>query len=62
MSTTRTSVGEVKAAAREAYEDGRYLGLSHSEAVERAVSLTGNATGSVEEWVELQRRRFAEGV
>jgi hypothetical protein len=58
MATSRVTVGEIKAEAREAYSDGREMGFSHKEAVERATSLTGNATCAVEEWCEQARRRF----
>lgn len=55
---TRTSIVGIKREAQEAYTDGRELGFSHQEAVERAVSLTGNATCAVEEWVETRRVQF----
>lgn len=55
---TRTSVDAIKHEVRETYRDGREMGFSHREAVERATSLTGNATCAVEEWCEQLRRRF----
>jgi hypothetical protein len=57
---TRTSITSIKREAQEAYSDGREMGFSHREAVERAVSLTGNATCAVEEWVETWRCQFDE--
>jgi hypothetical protein len=58
MATSRTSVASIKSEAREAYADGRELGLSHGEAVLEAAQTTGNATSAVAEWCHAERRRF----
>lgn len=63
MATTRTTVGAIKRRVLDAYREGCELGLVHSEAVERAMSLVnGMPRMTVEEWCsEEHDRRWEPG-
>ena len=51
MATTRTTVDAIKRSAVDAYRDGRAMGMSHGESIERAVSFTAMPRVTVAEWV-----------
>lgn len=53
MNTTRTSVDAIKAKARDAYKDGRKMGMTHEEAIKRAVAFSAMPTVTVEEWCKV---------
>jgi hypothetical protein len=53
MATTRTTVDAVKREARTAFLDGRAMGMSVAESVERAARLTGNGERAIREWLGL---------
>lgn len=58
MSTSRTSVDAIKAKARNAYRDGREMGMTHEEAIKRARGFTAMPTVTVEEWCEAAANAF----